>query len=89
MQFFCDVTGYADCLRCFYCGIGLKSWEPGDDPCRVHASWRPECAYLRVIKGDDYVDDVTGGVRRQAAGTVTFYFRYYFFWFFCSCKHCE
>nr|KAG5704040.1 hypothetical protein BaRGS_032129 [Batillaria attramentaria] len=24
-------AGYADCVRCFYCGVGLKHWEVTDD----------------------------------------------------------
>ncbi|XP_070191298.1 baculoviral IAP repeat-containing protein 3-like isoform X3 [Littorina saxatilis] len=56
-------AGYADCVRCFFCGIGLKSWEPGDIPAEVHARWRPTCEYLRLVKGDEFVDQVANGGR--------------------------
>lgn len=61
-------AGYADCVRCFFCGIGLKSWEPGDIPAEVHARWRPTCEYLRLVKGDEFVDQVANGGRNVAAG---------------------
>ena len=63
-------TGYADCVRCFFCGIGLKSWEPGDVPAEVHARWRPTCEYLRLVKGDEFVDQVANGGRNVANGEV-------------------
>ncbi|KAK7500107.1 hypothetical protein BaRGS_00008654 [Batillaria attramentaria] len=53
-------AGYADCVRCFFCGIGLKSWEPDDNPAEVHARWRPTCDYLRLVRGDEFVDRVAG-----------------------------
>ncbi|KAL8560945.1 hypothetical protein ACOMHN_019929 [Nucella lapillus] len=54
-------AGYADCVRCFFCGIGLKSWEAEDVPAEVHARWRPTCEYLRLVKGDVFVDTVANG----------------------------
>lgn len=52
-------AGYADCVRCFFCGIGLKSWEPEDNPAEVHARWRPTCDYLRLVRGDEFVNRVS------------------------------
>ena len=26
------ISGYGDYVRCFFCGGGLRNWEPGDDP---------------------------------------------------------
>ena len=65
------MTGYADCVRCFFCGIGLKSWEPGDIPAEVHARWRPTCEYLRLVKGDEFVDQVANGGRNVSSGVVS------------------
>lgn len=48
-------AGYADCVRCFYCGVGLKHWLVTDDVTTEHVRWRPGCAYLRAIKGDDFI----------------------------------
>ena len=72
----CQCTGYADCVRCFFCGIGLKSWEEGDIPAEVHARWRPTCEYLRLVKGDEFVDLVANGGRNIAAGGVSIMFSY-------------
>ncbi|XP_076445439.1 uncharacterized protein LOC143283165 isoform X2 [Babylonia areolata] len=44
-------AGYADCVRCFYCGVGLKSWAPSDDPLAEHVRWRPDCRFLLATKG--------------------------------------
>ncbi|KAK7476205.1 hypothetical protein BaRGS_00032559 [Batillaria attramentaria] len=65
-------TGHADCVQCFFCGIGLKSWKPTDNPAEVHARWGPTCDYLRFVRGDDFVDSVVGGKRScelQAEGS--------------------
>ncbi|XP_076445090.1 uncharacterized protein LOC143282997 isoform X2 [Babylonia areolata] len=63
-------AGYADCVRCFFCGIGLKSWESDDIPAEVHARWRPTCEYLRLVKGDVFVDTVANGGRTLAGPGV-------------------
>ncbi|CAL1534981.1 unnamed protein product [Lymnaea stagnalis] len=41
-------AGYADCVRCFQCGLGLKSWKPGDDVIEEHERHRPSCPFLRT-----------------------------------------
>lgn len=51
-------AGYADCVRCFYCGVGLKSWEPQDDPLTEHIRWRPECRFLMSTKGKEHVQQI-------------------------------
>ncbi|KAK7107407.1 E3 ubiquitin-protein ligase XIAP-like [Littorina saxatilis] len=50
--------GYADCSRCFFCGGGLKSWDPPDNPWVEHARWFPRCAYVRQCQGQDFIDVV-------------------------------
>ena len=51
-------SGYKDCVRCFYCGIGLKGWDGNDDPWVSHARIYPDCHYLRHCKGALFVDIV-------------------------------
>ncbi|XP_052710748.1 baculoviral IAP repeat-containing protein 7-like [Crassostrea angulata] len=46
---------YAGYTRCFFCGGGLRNWEPGDDPWTEHARWFPKCAFVRQNKGDEFV----------------------------------
>ena len=47
--------GYNDYVRCFFCGGGLRNWEPGDDPWVEHARWFPRCQFLRQSKGEEFV----------------------------------
>ncbi|CAL1543127.1 unnamed protein product [Lymnaea stagnalis] len=45
-------AGYGDCVRCFQCGLGLRSWKPGDDINEEHERHRPSCPFLRVQKNN-------------------------------------
>lgn len=56
-QRFAFSTGYADCVRCFFCGIGLKSWVEGDNPLVEHIRWRPNCGFLLSTKGRQFIMD--------------------------------
>ncbi|PVD28772.1 hypothetical protein C0Q70_11367 [Pomacea canaliculata] len=51
-------AGYADCIRCFYCGVGLKSWEPADDVTQEHIRWRPSCGFILATRGRRFVETV-------------------------------
>lgn len=51
--------GIQDYTRCFYCDGGLCNWEAGDDPWEEHARWFPQCAYVRLNKGDAWVEACT------------------------------
>ncbi|KAK7493126.1 hypothetical protein BaRGS_00015647 [Batillaria attramentaria] len=61
-------AGYADCVRCFYCGVGLKHWEVTDDVWVEHVRWRPSCGYLRSVKGDNYITRTLARLGREAGG---------------------
>ncbi|KAK0064357.1 baculoviral IAP repeat-containing protein 2-like isoform X1 [Biomphalaria pfeifferi] len=52
-------AGYGDCVRCFQCGLGLRSWKPGDDVIEEHQKYRPSCSFLKT-----YLESSTGS-RRQ------------------------
>ncbi|VDH92636.1 Hypothetical predicted protein [Mytilus galloprovincialis] len=47
--------GKEDICRCFYCGGGLKQWEPNDKPWTEHARWYTNCAFVRQCKGDEFI----------------------------------
>ncbi|XP_019644593.1 PREDICTED: E3 ubiquitin-protein ligase XIAP-like [Branchiostoma belcheri] len=48
-----------DQVRCFWCEGGLKDWLQGDDPWEEHARWYgPECGYVIMRKGMDYIWDI-------------------------------
>lgn len=53
-------TGKGDQTLCYHCGGGLKDWEPNDDPWEQHAKWFTKCYYLLMVKGQAYVNSVTG-----------------------------
>ncbi|KAH9500189.1 hypothetical protein Btru_077442 [Bulinus truncatus] len=40
---------YSDCVRCFHCGLGLRSWKAGDDINTEHKKNRPSCPYLQTL----------------------------------------
>lgn len=56
-------TGTADLCRCFTCDGGLQNWDLDDDPWLEHARWFPNCAYVRQIKGEEYINLVQDAVR--------------------------
>ncbi|XP_029463732.1 E3 ubiquitin-protein ligase XIAP isoform X2 [Rhinatrema bivittatum] len=47
-----------DATRCFYCGGGLNSWQPNDDPWEQHAKWFPGCNYLVEQRGQEFINSV-------------------------------
>ena len=47
-----------DRVRCFFCGGGLVSWEETDDPYKEHAKWFGRCKFIRLIKGDHFVNSI-------------------------------
>ncbi|XP_033740539.1 uncharacterized protein LOC117327596 [Pecten maximus] len=49
-------AGYGDYVRCFFCGGGLRNWEPGDDPWVEHARWFPRCAHVKQNKGQTFIN---------------------------------
>lgn len=44
-----------DAVSCFYCGLGLNSWEPNDEPWREHARFSPRCGWVLRCKGRQWV----------------------------------
>ncbi|XP_021363602.1 baculoviral IAP repeat-containing protein 3-like isoform X1 [Mizuhopecten yessoensis] len=71
-------AGYEDCVRCFQCGIGLRNWEPPDNPHVEHARWSPRCPFLLQAKGSDFINLVMDAVAQleqrkndQTAGQST------------------
>lgn len=53
--FYC---GLSDHVRCFHCNNGIRNWEEGDDPWEEHARWYPECYFVQVEKGHEFIDRV-------------------------------
>lgn len=53
-------TGKGDQTLCYHCGGGLKDWEPDDDPWVQHARWFSKCYYVLIVKGQEYINKITG-----------------------------
>lgn len=52
-------TGLSDHVRCFHCGNGLHNWETSDIPWIEHARWYPDCYYVKITKGQEFIDKVS------------------------------
>ncbi|XP_045202698.2 inhibitor of apoptosis protein-like [Mercenaria mercenaria] len=63
-------AGMQDCVRCFFCNGGMKNWQTGDNPWVEHAKWFPSCEYLKLCKGEAYVNICNSSVN---ADIVTVY----------------
>ena len=48
-------SGLSDQVKCFYCDGGLRNWQPEDVPWVEHARWFSRCVFVRLVKGDEYV----------------------------------
>lgn len=53
-------TGTGDQTLCYHCGGGLKDWEAEDDPWIQHAKWFKKCYYVLIVKGQAFINSVTG-----------------------------
>ncbi|KAL3882698.1 hypothetical protein ACJMK2_029011 [Sinanodonta woodiana] len=51
-------TGTDDLVRCYWCDLGLKEWEFGDDPYFEHAKYLPDCNHLLTLKGKQFIASV-------------------------------
>lgn len=48
-----------DRCTCYCCGGTLGQWEMHDLPWQQHALYFPECDFLKMMKGDDYINNIT------------------------------
>ncbi|XP_034480535.1 death-associated inhibitor of apoptosis 1 [Drosophila innubila] len=58
-------TGVGDRVRCFSCGGGLKDWDDNDEPWEQHALWLSHCRFVKLIKGQLYIDQVAAAQAAQ------------------------
>jgi len=76
------ISGVEDSVRCYYCGGGLRNWEPNDDPMSEHARWYPTCPHLKLTMGQEFINTIsndeewmgttTNGLNRVPGVQVTF-----------------
>lgn len=46
-----------DKIICYHCGGTLANWNKCEDPWIPHARYYPNCDFLRLVKGDDFIDE--------------------------------
>ncbi|KAL5018670.1 hypothetical protein ScPMuIL_004392 [Solemya velum] len=51
-------VGFGDNVRCFFCGGGMRNWEPQDVPWVEHARWFPRCPYVMQCQGSEFIQNV-------------------------------
>ncbi|KAJ8314476.1 hypothetical protein KUTeg_006626 [Tegillarca granosa] len=51
-------TGTCDNVKCFFCDGGIRNWQPGDDPWTEHARYFPNCYYVKLVKGQDFIKKI-------------------------------
>ena len=49
--------GLSDQVKCFYCDGGLRDWGEDDNPWVEHAGWFNKCGFMRLTKGDQFIED--------------------------------
>jgi hypothetical protein len=50
--------GSKDCVKCFFCSGVICNWEPVDDPIIEHTRWYPKCSYIKVSKGENFIEKI-------------------------------
>ena len=58
INFFYTFLGLSDHVRCFHCGNGLRNWENDDNPWIEHIRWYPDCNFVLLSKGQEYINNV-------------------------------
>ena len=56
--------GVSDQVKCFYCDGGLREWQEDDDPWVEHAGWFTQCGFVRLVKGDQFIQQCYEDVRK-------------------------
>ncbi|XP_055890008.1 baculoviral IAP repeat-containing protein 2-like isoform X1 [Biomphalaria glabrata] len=59
-------AGYSDCVRCFQCGLGLRSWKLGDDVLVEHTKFRPSCSLLQSILARRHIQSTDSSVHNNS-----------------------
>lgn len=58
-------------IRCFQCGLLLGGWQPGDDPWFEHARWNPECSFVILNNGAQFVRECMAAQRVKCQSLAT------------------
>lgn len=58
-------TELDDLVRCFQCGVGLRNWDPEDEPWVEHARWMPQCPFVVANTSLEFIERVQEAVRQN------------------------
>lgn len=59
-----------DLVRCFQCGVGLRNWDPEDEPWVEHARWMPQCPFVVANTSMEFIERVQEAVRQNESNAV-------------------
>ena len=51
-----------DEVKCFCCDGGLVNFDANDDPLTEHARWFPECEFIKLVKGDEFIQNANKNI---------------------------
>ena len=60
--------GLSDKVKCFYCDGGLNEWGEDDNPWVEHAGWFNKCGFMRLTKGDQFIEECRQFVNMTVVG---------------------
>lgn len=63
--------GKGDRVTCFSCGGGLKDWEEMDDPWEQHGMWYGNCEYVKLMKGEEFINEMAKKREAMLQGNST------------------
>ena len=61
--------GRSDHVKCFYCDGGLKEWQEEDDPWVEHAGWFHGCGFVKLVKGEEFIQRCRATVTSNLVST--------------------
>ncbi len=59
-------NGESDHVTCFCCGIAIKDWDSTSDAWSDHAAFSPKCKFLRMTRGQEFIN----GLQRKEIRTA-------------------
>ncbi|XP_022160560.1 E3 ubiquitin-protein ligase XIAP-like [Myzus persicae] len=51
-------SGIDDIVECFCCGLILHNWEKLDNPWIEHCRYNPNCIYVLLMRGNQFVQKI-------------------------------
>ena len=72
-------AGFGDNVKCFFCDGGLRNWEMGDDAWTEHARWFPRCNYVKMVKGQDFIQQTQTTYTGQVRGIIPRYVSWHYY----------